>query len=85
MNGKPVNPPNLKPITSLTEVRGLRAKLARKPYLDTETRLKELEADMLRVIDLSLSLEHTVYQQEKLLSKLIRLLAEKAGVSTSQE
>lgn len=50
-------------------------KLNRKQYLDTETRLRELEEDMLRVIEMCLFLESTVEYQEKVIKRLLEGLA----------
>ena len=50
-------------------------KLNRKQYLDTDTRIRELEEDMLRVIEMCLFLESTVQYQEKIIKKLLEGLA----------
>ena len=63
-------------IRTLEIQRQKKNKLGRKQYLDTDTRLKELEEDMLRVIELCLSLEYTVQYQEKIMKKLLEGLAE---------
>ena len=65
-------------IRTLADQRQKKNKLNRKQYLDTDTRLRELEEDMLRVIEMSLYLEHTVLYQEKIINKLLRLMAEEA-------
>jgi hypothetical protein len=52
-------------------------KLNRKIYLETDQRLLELEEDMLRVIEMCLSLEATVQYQEKIINRLLTGLAEK--------
>jgi len=65
-------------IRTLTDQRQKKNKLSRKQYLDTDTRLRELEEDMLRVIEMSLYLEHTVLYQEKIINKLLKLMAEEA-------
>lgn len=58
-------------------------KLNRKQYLDTDQRLKELEEDMLRVIEMCLSLETTVQYQEKIIKRLLDGLASERGVSST--
>lgn len=75
---------NEKPkIVSLQSRKAHKNKLGRKQYLDTETRIRELEEDMLRVIEMSLYLEHTVQYQEKLIARMIRALADAKGIDTS--
>lgn len=71
-------------IRTLTGQRQKKNNLNRKQYLDTETRLRELEEDMLRVIEMSLSLEYTVQYQEKIINKLLKLMAEEAKSSKNQ-
>lgn len=72
-------------IRTLTEQRQKKNKLNRKQYLDTETRLHELEEDMLRVIEMSLYLEHTVLYQEKIINKLLKLMADEAKSKKSNQ
>lgn len=43
--------------------------------MDTDTRLRELEEDMLRVIEMCLVLESTVEYQEKVIRRLLEGLA----------
>lgn len=58
-------------------------KLIRKQYLDTDTRIKELEEDMLRVIEMCLFLESSVEYQEKVIRRLLEGLAdERMGRNT---
>lgn len=58
-------------------------RLSRKDYLDTGSRLKELEEDMVRLIDMTMYLEHTLHHQERMLNRLLHLMKEQASSLTS--
>lgn len=64
-------------LRTLTEQRKKKNKLNRKQYLEPDQRLRELEEDMLRVIEMCLSLEATVQYQEKIINRLLTGLAER--------
>lgn len=61
-------------VVSLESRRERAEKLDRKQYLDAETRLRELEEDMLRVIEMCMELDSTVHSQRNVIFKLLRLL-----------
>lgn len=73
-----------KKVISLQERRNLQAKKSRKEYLPEPDRIRELEEDVLRLIDLSLEMEERLWKQERFLSKLLRLLRDQASVSSSE-
>ena len=58
-------------LVSLASKRQDRKNRVRKQYLDPETRCRELEEDMLRIIDMCLELDATVSYQSKALKLLI--------------
>jgi hypothetical protein len=62
-------------VVTLELQRQKKNKLNRKKYLDTETRLCELEEDMLRVIEMCLFLESTVEYQSNVIRKLLEGMA----------
>ena len=63
-------------IRTLDLQRKKKNKLVRKQYLDTDTRIKELEEDMLRVIEMCMFLESSVEYQEKIIKRLLEGLAD---------
>lgn len=71
-------------IQTLDLIRKKKNKLNRKQYLDTDTRLRELEEDMLRVIELCLYLESTVEYQERLIKQIIKGLKDELDASSSK-
>lgn len=72
-------------IRSIQEQRKKSNKLNRKQYLDDQTRIRELEEDMLRVIEMCLSLEATVQYQEKIIRQLLEgLAADKRGLKPAK-
>lgn len=46
----------------------------RKDYLDSETRIRELEEDMVRAIDMIILLESNLHYQEKMINRILHLL-----------
>lgn len=70
-------------ILSLEDRKKQKQKLSRKPYLDTETRLKELEEDLLRAIDMILVLDAQVHEQGRMLSRLLHLMKEQASAASA--
>lgn len=64
------NKPNK--IVSLQSRRQERNRASRKQYLSAEDRCKELEEDMVRVIDMCLELDATVNYQTRAIEMLIR-------------
>lgn len=76
-----------KKIVSLYEKARDRNKGTRKQYLDTDTRLRELEDDVFRLIDMVLLQESAIQDYEKRFSKLLRLLADSSfsAVASSAE
>lgn len=61
-------------VVSLSSKRRTREQRSRKEYLDPETRIRELEEDMIRVIDIIAYLDDVVESNERLIRKLFRLL-----------
>ncbi len=61
-------------ITSLEHRRKAREAKSRKEALEPDARLRELESDVGYLIDLNKDLEERLYNQEKYLKKLVRLL-----------
>ena len=72
-------------ILSLASKRSDKKRLTRKAYLDTDTRFRELEEDMLRVIDLCLDLDATVSYQAKAIRLLIKAIKELQASSASPQ
>lgn len=72
-------------IVSLWEAKKQAEKKKRKPYLPTEERLRELEEDVLKLIDMTMLLENTVHHQEQLITKLLHLLKDSPLVSSEAE
>jgi hypothetical protein len=69
-------------VASLLEARTKKQSLTRKTYLDSEQRIKELEEDMLRMIEMCLYLEAEMNYNKKIMNKLLRLLQEDASASS---
>lgn len=61
-------------VTSLSDRRRKQNALTRRAGEDTETRLRSLEEDQLRLIELSLDLEQRLDQQSKYLRRLLTLV-----------
>jgi hypothetical protein len=63
-------------LRTLEVARQKKNKLNRKQYLEPEARIRELEEDMLKVIEMCLFLESSVQYQEKIMKKLLEGLAD---------
>lgn len=61
-------------VISLQNKKQLTNRQKRSSQLDTDTRLRELEEDVLRLIDHSLELEEKLSRQTGIVRKLLRLL-----------
>lgn len=61
-------------VTSLTNKRQQRKREERKLGLDRETRIRELEEDVLRLIDFTAHIDKEVSELRKSLNKLLKLL-----------
>lgn len=64
-------------IVSLQDRRNRRQQLVSRQSHDTETRIRDLEEDLLRAIDLVLDMERRLETQGGILRRLLRLLKKK--------
>lgn len=64
-------------VTSLTTKKKRNEERKRKQYLTVEQRVQELEADVARLVDISVAQEETIRQLEDRLWKLLRLFSGK--------
>ena len=71
---------NLSNIRSLGQKHRQQKAVSRKEYLELPERIRELEEDVLRLIDMTLVLEETSHYQERIIRRLLRLLAQGGGV-----
>lgn len=61
-------------VVSLGDLRKKHEQATRRAYLDPVDRIRDLEADVLRLVDHAMDLEERLFRQERYLSKLTRLL-----------
>lgn len=61
-------------IVSISHLRNLREQATRKEYLDVGDRVRELEADLFRLIEMSIEMENRLFNQERYITKLVGLL-----------
>lgn len=64
---------------SLQSLRKKTQEAARREYLEPIERIRDLEQDMIRVIDICMDMEERLFRQERYLSKLVRLLRSDAS------
>lgn len=70
-------------IISLIPAKEFRERLTKKQYLSTDERIKDLEEDVLRLIEFSMQLEQDLNSQIRFTRKLLHLLKEQEEVSSS--
>jgi chromatin segregation and condensation protein Rec8/ScpA/Scc1 (kleisin family) len=70
-------------VISLYDRKRQKSKLLRSQNQDVETRLHELEADVLRLIDAVSHLDQCLEDQRRLTSKLVRILAASSSVASA--
>lgn len=61
-------------VISLSDLRRKHEQVVRKEYVDPSDRIRDLEADLLRLIDHAMDIEERLFRQERYLSRLVVLL-----------
>ena len=76
---------NLSNVRSLGQKHKQQKAVSRKEYLELPERIRELEEDVLRLIDMVLVLEETSHYQERIIRRLLRLLSQGGKVQQPAE